>query len=90
MVEALEPNPSHGNARLAFSLGQASRVEVGVYDVGGRRIRLVESAQLAAGSHEAAWDGRDEDGARVRAGVYFVSLQVDGRAAGTRRLIVLR
>jgi hypothetical protein len=89
MIGGLRPNPSHGSARLDFDLGHVSRVEVAIYDVGGRRIRVIDAGELAAGHHEATWDGLSEEGAPVGAGVFFVRLRVDGRAAGDRRLVVL-
>ena len=42
-----------------------------VYDVLGRRVR--------AGSNRFTWDGRDEEGKGVAAGVYIYKVEIDGR-----------
>jgi flagellar hook assembly protein FlgD len=45
---------------------------------------------LEAGYHSADWDGRDEKGVRVGAGVYFYRLFVNGNSVGDRRVTILR
>ena len=50
-----------------------------VYDVLGRRVRQVWQGPLGAGRHRFVWDGRDEAGKAVAAGVYLYQVEVDGR-----------
>jgi pectin methylesterase-like acyl-CoA thioesterase len=84
------PNPFRASTRIRFGLPEAGRVTLRVYDVAGRVVcDLVAGARLDAGVHEVAWDGRDADGVRVRAGIYFYRLAVDGRAQ-VRRMVVVR
>ena len=70
-------NPSRrGEARITFSLAKPERVKLCVYDVSGRRVRVVLDRKFTAGqSHAVIWDGRDEDGQSVRSGVYFYRLE---------------
>ena len=82
------PNPATDRSRIHFSMPEKGSVDLGVYDVTGRRVRSLVGATLAAGVHEAAWDLRDESGALVSAGVYYYRLAVAGRTF-TRRLIAL-
>lgn len=71
----LLPNPFRESCTLAFSLAQASPVSLHVYDLTGRRVRTLEpGAWRPPGEHRVSWDGRDDDGRRVRAGMYFVKL----------------
>jgi hypothetical protein len=71
------PNPSHGTALFAFELPQAEQhVEFKVFDALGRERRTQPMGPLAAGSHEWQWNGRDDGGRSVGAGVYFVRLEV--------------
>ncbi|MFN8588510.1 MAG: LamG-like jellyroll fold domain-containing protein [Candidatus Eisenbacteria bacterium] len=83
------PNPSFGAARVAFTLPAAGRVALGVYDVNGRLVRALHGGTLAAGLHAFEWDGRDADGRRVSAGVYFVRLEQPGRTQNAK-LVRLR
>jgi glucose/arabinose dehydrogenase len=83
------PVPSAGSTRLSFSLPAAGRVSLVVTDARGRRVRtLVPAGPAADGDHFAAWDGRDDQGARVAPGVYFGSLRAGDRTE-TKRLILL-
>lgn len=68
------PNPFHGSTRLAFTIADAAGadVEMGVFDVAGRRVASLARGRLGAGAHVVQWDGRGLDGARARAGIYFV------------------
>jgi flagellar hook assembly protein FlgD len=56
----------------------------------GRDVRtLVAGEELLAGRHQRSWDGRDNFGAAVPAGVYLVRLQAGGHASA-RRLVLVR
>jgi hypothetical protein len=66
---------------------QAVRVVAEVYNVRGQRIRQLLSADLASGKHTLGWDGRNDRGELVGAGVYVFRLRA-GSFAATRKLIV--
>ena len=74
------PNPFNPSVVLPLELAtDAARVSLMVYDVLGRRVRQVWQGPLGAGSHRFVWDGRDEQGRAVAAGVYVYQVAVDGR-----------
>ena len=74
------PNPFNPAVVLPLDLAtDAAGVSLTVYDVLGRRVRQVWDGSLAAGSHRFVWDGRDEEGKAVAAGVYVYRVEVDGR-----------
>lgn len=64
-----------------------SRVRITVYDLKGRLVRVVTDRVLAAGEHEAVWDGRNEKGQRVGSGVYFCRMEA-GSFEETREISV--
>ncbi|HMB70266.1 MAG TPA: FlgD immunoglobulin-like domain containing protein, partial [bacterium] len=82
------PNPFRGSSRLDFALTREQAVDLVVYDVAGRAVRRLESGPLAAGHHSRTWDGRDEAGTPVAAGVYLARLRSEERAV-THKLIRL-
>lgn len=88
-LSAARPNPFHARSAITYTLARASQVEVGVYDVAGRRVRTLVRRSVGAGSHEVVWDGLDDAGARVPSGVYLCRVRVDG-AVGSRPMILLR
>ena len=75
----MSPNPFLGSSAITFTLAGAEQVELGVYDLSGRRVRSLARGRLEAGPHQFAWNGRDDDGRRTAGGVYFVRLEVSGR-----------
>ena len=81
------PNPFPGSTRMDFSLAQAGRVDLTVYDVTGRRIATLFQGEAAAGPHSATWNGHVADGRPAPAGVYRAVLQT---AAGrmSRNLVL--
>jgi hypothetical protein len=68
------PNPFRGNVALGFALAQATRVEFDIYSVDGRRVKTVASGPFDAGEYSFSWDGRDEGGNAMSAGVYYARL----------------
>ena len=72
------PNPFFGSSAVSFTMPRAGHVELGVYDINGRLVRMLQRGTVAAGAHVLDWDGRDPQGGRVPAGVYFVRLDAPG------------
>ena len=74
------PNPFNPAVVLPLDLAtDAAGVSLTVYDVLGRRVRQVWQGPLGAGRHRFTWDGRDEAGKAVAAGVYIYQVEVDGQ-----------
>lgn len=82
------PNPSQGMTRFAFSLDRARRVEIRIADVTGRVVRTLAEGTMAAGAHMVEWQGRDDVGRRVPAGVYFARMRTEGREHSQRIVMI--
>ena len=87
-VGDFRPNPFLHATTVRVSLPEAGRATLRVYDLAGRLVRTLADGELAAGEHSAAWDARDDAGARVRPGMYFARLANGGRVALGRVLFV--
>jgi len=81
-IHSISPNPVRHMARVAFDLPREVEVDLGVYDVTGRRVATLLRARFAAGRQLAAWDGRGDHGERLPAGQYLVRLR-----AGTQDVV---
>ncbi len=89
-LSAPSPNPTSRGAALALELKAGTRTSASVYDVSGRVVRrLFGDRALEAGRHTLAWDGRDDAGRQVAAGVYYVRLATPG-GDETRKVVVVR
>ena len=78
------PNPSTGEATITLTMPRASRARVGLYDSAGRLVRALADGAFAMGRQTVRWDGALSNGARARAGIYFLRAEVDGRATTAR------
>jgi hypothetical protein len=88
-IGAAMPNPTPGVASIPFRIDHEGAIELGVYDVAGRRVSELVHGAMPAGDHMARWDGRDQRGRQVNSGVYFYRLEQNGRVA-TGRLTLVR
>ena len=69
-------------------MDRAGRASLVIYDVAGRRVRMLLDGESAAGLHEVRWDRAADDGGRVPAGVYFYRLSAGGRDVSRRMVVV--
>jgi len=87
-LEGNSPNPFNPKTAIAFSLPEASRVELAIHDLRGRRVRTLVRGQLGAGRHMVDWTGTDDADRQVAAGVYFSVLR-STQGTLTRKLTLL-
>ncbi len=83
------PNPFNPSTAIGYTLRRAGSAEVAVYDVSGRRVRVLTTGPATAGYHEVHWDGRDDSGRRVASGVYFYQLRAVG-VVETKKMVLLK
>jgi hypothetical protein len=80
-----------GSAELRLGLQSADRVQVRVYDVAGREVRMLADHWFEAGPHKLFWDGRDNGGRQVARGVYFAQVRyLNAKIAMAKQLVVLK
>ena len=82
------PNPFNSTTFIPYSLATPAHVDLAVYNLLGHRVRTLENSSLPAGEHAAAWDGRDEKGMGVSAGVYLYRLQSGGMTAAGKMTLI--
>jgi hypothetical protein len=83
------PNPFRQTATIAFSLAQGGPVELAVFSVDGRRVRTLVGESREPGEYRVTWDGRDDRGNPMSAGVYYAQLKT-ARRGFTRTLTYLK
>jgi hypothetical protein len=82
------PNPSRGVTTVGYALPYPAVVTMAVIDVAGRVVRRIEFDRVAAGMHQARWDGRDSSGRKAPSGVYFMRLQA-GSESRQQRIVFM-
>jgi len=71
------PNPFNPSTVIYFELPKAEKIEIKIYDILGRVVRLLHSSYHMVGTYQIIWDGRNNFGAGVSAGIYFCRLKTD-------------
>ena len=69
------PNPFTEQTTLHFRLAAPGPVRLAVYDVLGRRVRVLHDDPLPAGEHRITWDGLDEADERLAGSTYLLRLE---------------
>jgi len=85
------PNPFNPETVITYriSLERPEPVSLRIYNLLGQQVRTLSEGVQAAGQHRIIWDGRDDAGRALSAGIYFARLQV-GASGQTRKLVLVR
>jgi len=86
------PNPFNPTTTISFDIrmeaGAEQHVNLTIYDLRGRHVKTLIDDELEQGSHEAVWDGKDEQGQQVSSGIYLYTLK-SGEKIYTRKMAVV-
>ena len=83
------PNPFNQETMIEYSTGEFAQVVVTIHNLLGQRVRRLVETRQPPGFHSVIWDGKDNTGRDVAAGVYIYSLKA-GTRQQTRKMIVLK
>lgn len=91
VLHANYPNPFNPETTIRFDLAEpgSRHAVVSVYDLLGRRIRVLFEGPCASGSHTIRWDGRDARGQAMVSGLYLVRLETKGFSQ-SRRMVLMK
>lgn len=78
------PSPSRGAITVEFQLARPARLDLAVYSLQGKRLRVLSSAAWPTGHYRLVWDGRDDAGRRLPNGAYFIRGAAHGHAVQQR------
>ncbi|MDZ7366568.1 MAG: hypothetical protein ONB43_11950 [candidate division KSB1 bacterium] len=95
VLEQNFPNPFNPSTDIAFALPEAGKVTLNIYALTGQLVATLVDGELAAGRHQLRWNGRNQAGRHVAAGIYLYRLIVRGRDGSaiftqTRRMALLK
>ncbi len=83
------PNPFRGRTTIGYSLASGGPLAMELLDVSGRKVRTLFAGRAAAGEYRTTWDGRDDRGMELPAGIYFCRLTA-GSFTSVQRTLLLR
>lgn len=83
------PNPFNPNTTIYYSLPNESAVTITVYDVLGKEINQLISQIKPQGNHSVEWNGNDNFGNPVSAGIYLYQIQT-GDFVQTKKMVLMK
>jgi hypothetical protein len=83
------PNPFNPSTTIKYYLSEDSQVSLSVFNLLGKRVRVLAEGQHHAGLYSVSWDGRDDNGQVMGSGIYFYELDT-GVNVYTRKMTILR
>jgi hypothetical protein len=88
-LEQNYPNPFNPETSISYTLKNAGKVSLEIYNLKGQRVKTLVNKQENAGQHAVVWNGQDDKGNAVSSGVYFYKLK-SGNYTSTRKMILLK
>jgi hypothetical protein len=83
------PCPFSTSTKVEVSIPQNSLTTVEIFSASGRRVCTLHEGHLMRGQTEFRWDGTNEAGHRLAAGIYYLKL-VTERGEAARPVLLLR
>ena len=78
------PNPFNSVTVIEFDLPERSHVSLVVYDILGRRVKVLLDGEVEAGTHRVTFDSSD-----LPSGVYLYQLQTE-KFKAIKKMIILK
>ncbi len=82
------PNPFNPTTVIPFTVAQAGIVELNIYNSLGQKIRTLVNDQYQPGSFSVSWNGLDDNGMNVAAGIYIYRLRSAGNVQAKKMLLI--
>lgn len=83
------PNPFNPETVIDFTIRQAGKVTLEIYNMRGQKVMILLNEHKEAGMHNVIWKGTDDNGKTVSSGVYFYNIRSGGFTA-TQKMILMK
>jgi len=83
----VSPNPFADLAVVSYELDKIARTELKIYNLKGQLVRSLYTGTQGKGEQHLAWEGCDDRGRPVAAGIYILSLYLNGHNAVNRKIV---
>lgn len=83
------PNPFNPETQISYSIQLSGNVKLLIYNLLGQKVRTLVDAYQSPGSHTITWNGCDDFGSKVAAGIYLCYLRV-GDFTATKKMVMMK
>ena len=88
-INGNSPNPFNMSTMIEYTVAKSGGASLQIYNSLGQKVRELVSGNIDAGLHRTLWNGLDDSGNTVSAGMYIAKLRAGGRAA-THKMMVMK
>ena len=82
------PNPFNPSTSIDFSIAEPSLVDLSIYDTSGRLVKTLVSENKGVGSYTINWNGTNNKGVTVSAGMYLYKINTENYVETKKMLLV--
>jgi len=82
------PNPFNPSTSIDFSIAEPSIVDLLIYDASGRLVKTLVSENKGVGTYTVNWDGTNNNGVSVSAGMYLYKINTENYVETKKMLLV--
>jgi len=82
------PNPFSETTQIEIILPEEKTISIVIFDVAGQRVCEIAQGKFRSGKHSFSWNGRHDNGIKVKNGVYFYCLRADGYSSIGKLILV--
>jgi endonuclease/exonuclease/phosphatase family metal-dependent hydrolase len=84
------PNPFNPNTTISFEIPRSAMIQLTVYDIRGKVIKILACRKFSTGKHYLVWDGTDNQGRRVTNGLYFYQVESDNGFKFSKKMVLVK
>ena len=83
-ITSVYPNPFNSTSTISYSLSAQSHTTIGIYNIRGQLVDVLQNGMVPKGRHEVTWDAQ-----ATGAGVYLVRMSY-GNNSSMRKVILMK
>jgi len=88
------PNPFNPVTGIKYRIPSSSFVSITVYDIIGRKVKILYEGIHSSGDFEISWDGKNLDGKELTTGIYLYRLEATSKNrtvfSDTKKMMLIR
>jgi len=89
MPVSVYPNPFSHEISIGYSIAKSSQVAISIFNLKGQLVRTLCKGSQNKGEQALTWEGFDDSGRNMGAGIYLLQIKLDGKTQRVMKLVKL-
>jgi hypothetical protein len=89
-LEQNYPNPFNLKTSIGYTIPENGQVKIAIYDLSGKLVKILLNRRQLRGTYRLEWNGEKDSGIQIASGLYFLSMDFNGKKRITKRMILLK